>query len=195
MNDSNFIDLSCLIVEDKPFPHFSSSAALQNNLESQLFDWLEHNEEWNLTETDFYEQYEFNFLHIELPENLQFLISEKTIAIIEEKFKDAFNIKSFELVGVMAHKLVNGQHIGIHNDFINGDETHRLVIHITSGWNEENGGLLLLFNSSNANDISKIINPINNSVFAFEISNSSHHAVSKIYDFSRYTIVYTFKKR
>jgi Rps23 Pro-64 3,4-dihydroxylase Tpa1-like proline 4-hydroxylase len=93
----------------------------------------------------------------------------------------------------MAHKLVNGQKIAIHNDFNNGDETHRLVIHINPHWKEENGGFLMLFSSSNAEDLSKIINPINNTAFGFEISSSSHHAVSKIYDYIRYTIVYTFK--
>lgn len=195
MNNANHFNLSSLTVEAQPFPHFYSTSAFQNNFESQLFNWFESTGAWGLTETDFYEQYEFSFLNVELPKDIQFLISEKIIAIIEDKFKTAFNIKSFDLVGVTAHKLVNGQRIGIHNDFINGDETHRLVIHINPGWREENGGFLILFSSSKANDVSKIINPINNSAFGFEISSHSYHAVSKIYDFSRYTIVYTFKKR
>ena len=96
---------------------------------------------------------------------------------------------------MVAHKLVNSQHIGVHNDYINGDETHRLVLHFNPDWKEENGGYLLLFNSSNANDISQVVSPLNNSAFGFEISKRSHHAVSKIYDFIRYTIVYTFKNR
>jgi Rps23 Pro-64 3,4-dihydroxylase Tpa1-like proline 4-hydroxylase len=193
MNDSNYIDLSSLTSEDQPFPHFCSPSALQNGIELQLFDWFEHTKEWSLTEMDFYEQYEFNLLGVKLPNNLQCLIGERTIATIEEKFKSVFDIKSLDLVGVMAHKLVNGQKIGIHNDFINGDETHRLVLHINPHWNEENGGFLMLFSSSNAEDLARIINPINNTAFGFEISSRSHHAVSKIYDYIRYTVVYTFK--
>jgi Rps23 Pro-64 3,4-dihydroxylase Tpa1-like proline 4-hydroxylase len=97
------------------------------------------------------------------------------------------------LVDVVAHKLVNSQHIGVHNDYINGDETHRLVLHFNPDWKEEHGGYLLLFNSSSADDMSKVVSPLNNSAFGFEISKRSHHAVSKIYNFIRYTIVYTFK--
>lgn len=180
-------------MEDQPFPHFCSTSALLNNNEYGLYQWLKNSEEWHLIETDFYEQYEFNLLAVELPKNLQWLISKETISIIDGKLKNAFKIEYLDLVGIVAHKLVNEQHIGIHNDFINGDETHRLVIHLSPEWNENNGGFLMLFNSSKAQDVSKVISPANNSAFGFEISSRSFHAVSKIYDFSRYTVVYTFK--
>ncbi len=195
MLNNNCIDLSSLSVEDQPFPHFCSTCALQHNLDRELYIWLENTDLWKLIETDFYEQHEFSLLNIQLPKYLECLISKETISFVEAKMKLAFKIESLDLVGVVVHKLVNEQHIGIHNDFIGGYETHRLVIHINPDWNEENGGFLLLFNSSNAEDISTVISPINNSAFGFEISNVSHHAVSKIYDFSRYTVVYTFKKR
>jgi Rps23 Pro-64 3,4-dihydroxylase Tpa1-like proline 4-hydroxylase len=194
MNDYNCIDLSSPAIQDRPFPHFNSDFALNNGIEKELFDWFGQTEEWILSQTDFYEQFEFSFLSVDIPKNLECLISENTITFIKEKLKNVFSVESLGLVGVMAHKLTHGQRIGIHNDFINGDETHRLVIHINPDWREENGGLLMLFNSSNAEEISKIITPLNNSAFGFEISRNSHHAVSKIYGFSRYTIVYTFKK-
>lgn len=194
MLNPNCIDLASLTVEDQPFPHFSSASALQNNIDLELYNWLVNTEHWKLIETDFYEQHEFSLLCVQLPKYLECLISRKTIEFIKAKFKTAFKIESFELVGVVAHKLVNEQHIGIHNDFIKGDETHRLVIHLNPEWNEEKGGFLMLFNSSNAEDISTVISPLNNTAFGFEISDRSHHAVSRIYDFSRYTVVYTFKK-
>ena len=194
MNAVNCIDLSSITLNRVPFPHFYSTNALLDNKEAQVFNWFENTDEWNLTKTDFYEQYEFDFLNAKLPENLQALISEAAISKIEREFRKAFNVNALQLVGVVAHKLVHGHKIGIHNDFIHGDETHRLVLHISPDWKEENGGYLMLFNSSKANDISKIVNPLNNSAFGFEISNYSHHAVSKIYDFSRYTLVYTFKQ-
>jgi Rps23 Pro-64 3,4-dihydroxylase Tpa1-like proline 4-hydroxylase len=193
MLDAQFIDFSVLTFEKSPFPHFYSRSFFQNGFESQLFDWFEKTEEWSLTETEFYEQYEFSFLNIKLPENLLSLISENTISVIEEEFKKLFDIKFLNLVGVTAHKLINGQKIGIHNDFIKDEETHRLVININPLWTDSNGGYLILFNSSKVEDVTKVIKPINNSAFGFEISSRSHHAISKIYDFSRYSIVYTFK--
>ncbi len=195
MLNPNCIDLSSLKVEDQPFPHFCSASTLQNNIDRELYNWLVNTESWKLIETDFYEQHEFSLLSIQLPKYLECLVSSKTIEFIEAKFKIAFNVESLDLVGVVAHKLVNEQHIGIHNDFIKGQETHRLVIHLNPDWNEEKGGFLMLFSSPDAEDISTVISPLNNTAFGFEISSRSHHAVSKIYDFSRYTVVYTFKKR
>ena len=195
MLNSNCIDLSSLAVEDQPFPHFCSASALQNDIDRELYSWLVNTEHWKLVETDFYEQHEFSLLSVQLPKHLECLISRKTIEFIEAKLKMAFKVDGFNLVGVVAHKLINEQHIGIHNDFIKGDETHRLVIHLNPDWNEEHGGFLMLFNSRNAEDISTVISPLNNTAFGFEISGRSHHAVSRIYGFSRYTVVYTFQKR
>jgi Rps23 Pro-64 3,4-dihydroxylase Tpa1-like proline 4-hydroxylase len=193
MHEKGSIFLSPIAAEEKPFRHFSSDNAFDPERESLVCNWLEKTPEWYIAETDFYQQYEFNLFKINLSPELQFLKSEKTISAITETFKDVFRIAKIELLGIMAHKLTDGQRIAIHNDFINGEETHRMVIHLNNGWSAENGGYLMLFNSSNANDVAKIINPVNNFAFGFEISPRSHHAVSKIYNFSRYTLVYTFK--
>lgn len=181
-------------VERDPFPHFSSAFALQDKLEDRLFDWFEETEAWTLAETDFYEQYEINMLGVDLPLHLQFLVSNEVIEAVKERYKANFQVGSLDLVGLAAHKLVDGQKIGIHNDFIGKEETHRLVIHINPTWTAENGGYLMLFRSGDVNDVAKIIQPANNTIFGFEISPYSHHAVSKIYDYTRYTLIYTFKK-
>lgn len=187
-------DLEAAQVEQSPFPHFSASAVLESKKISEIFNWFQDAEIWHLVETDFYEQYEFSLLHVDLPEHLKCLISEETLKYIEQKYIEEFKVSSLKLVDVVAHKLVNEQRIGIHNDFINGEETHRLVLHINPLWKEENGGLLLLFKTSKPEDLNKIIKPVDNTAFGFEISRQSHHAVSKIYDYTRYTIVYTFKQ-
>jgi Rps23 Pro-64 3,4-dihydroxylase Tpa1-like proline 4-hydroxylase len=189
-----YFDLDSIKVESEPFPHFSIGAVLPSATIVQLFDWFQQTDLWNLVETDFYEQYEFSLLHSELPIHLQFLVSQATIRYIELKFVQEFAATQLKLVDVVAHKLVNKQHIGVHNDFIDHEETHRMVLHVNPLWKEENGGLLLLFNSSKVEDLSKIVKPLDNTAFGFEISRQSHHAVSKIYDYTRYTIVYTFKQ-
>lgn len=185
--DSAKIDLA-------PFPHFSASSVLSDKLISEIFNWFQNTNAWDLVETDFYEQYEFSLLHVELPNQLKCLISKESLRYLEQKYVQEFNINALKLVDIVAHKLVNEQRIGIHNDFINGEETHRMVLHINPLWKEDNGGLLLLFNSSKAEDLSKIVKPLDNTTFGFEISRQSHHAVSKIYDYTRFTIVYTFRK-
>src|ERR1700753_3742254 len=113
MNEYNFIDLSSIESETEPFPHFSAASALQNNFGNLIFDWFEQTKAWTLIETDFYEQYEINMLSIDLPAHLQSLVSQEVLQAIKEKFKIIFNIGSLDLVGLVAHKLVDGQKIGI----------------------------------------------------------------------------------
>lgn len=193
MCNTDYLDLSLTITQEKPFPHFSSTSVLKHGLEIKIYDWFQTTADWHLVETDFYEQYEFSLLSLLLPEEVACLVTKSFINIIEHQFTKSFKVTGFELVDVVAHKLINSQHIGVHNDFINGEETHRMVLHINPHWQEEHGGYLLLFNSADSKDMSKVVSPVDNSAFGFEISRNSHHAVSKIYDFTRYTIVYTFK--
>jgi len=191
--ESNCFDLEAAKLEDTPFPHFCVDSALSPEKIREVFDWFQDTEIWNLVETDFYEQYEFSLLHKDLPDNIKCLISKETLNYIKKRYVQEFKVSQLELVDIVAHKLVNEQRIGIHNDYINGEETHRLVLHINPYWQEENGGLLILFKSSKPEDMIKIVKPVDNTVFGFEISRQSHHAVSKIFDYTRFTIVYTFK--
>jgi Rps23 Pro-64 3,4-dihydroxylase Tpa1-like proline 4-hydroxylase len=191
--DTITFDLSNAAVSDNPFPHFTATHILPENNISELYNWFVNTTSWHLVETDFYEQYEFSLLSAAIPEHLQNLVSKGSMSLIEDLFKQRFGVKNLDLVDIVAHKLVNSQHIGVHNDFINGEETHRMVLHVNPEWKDEDGGYLMLFNSGNSQDLSKLVKPMNNTAFGFEISKRSHHAVSQINDFVRYTIVYTFK--
>lgn len=194
MISNKIVELSDITTQEKPFPHFYSSFGLNEVNQTKIYDWLHSTIFWELSKTHFYEQFEFNLLTVPIPEEIKFLIQDQTKESIVNKFKLYFDVDKLDLVSVVAHKLIDGQKIGIHNDFINGEETHRLVLHFNPKWREENGGFLMLFNSSDSQDVASVFNPVSNFAFAFEISHSSHHAVSKIYNFTRYTIVYTFKK-
>jgi Rps23 Pro-64 3,4-dihydroxylase Tpa1-like proline 4-hydroxylase len=188
------LDFSRLETGNAPFPHFWSAEVLNDGIEASVFDWLEGTDAWGLTEADFYTQYEFSLLDVILPEDLQCLITEGSISVIRDHFRTAFQLSSLELVGVTAHKLVTGHRIGIHNDYIGKAETHRLIIQINPHWDDSKGGYLLLFGSSDATHLSKLVKPANNSAFGFAISDQSYHAVSTVYNSSRYSIVYTFKE-
>lgn len=190
--------MSCLSfekpeIENLPFKHFTVDNILNNGLEAIIHDWFEHTDAWGLTEMDFYTQFEFSLFDVVLPNALECLIKDETLTKIEEQFLDVFGNKNYEIVGITAHKLMNGHKIGVHNDFIGDEETHRLLIQINPHWQDDNGGFLMLFNSQDSQDINKIVRPLNNLGFAFEITDKSYHAVSTVYDYSRYTIVYTFK--
>ena len=106
-----------------------------------------------------------------------------------------FEVALEDSVGIVAHKLVPGQKIGIHNDCLEGEETHRLIIQLNSGWEKDYGGYFMTFNSDDAQDVHQVITPTHNSAIGFAIIQNSHHAVSTVYKANRYTIVCSFKAK
>lgn len=99
-----------------------------------------------------------------------------------------------ELTEINAHKLVGGQTIRIHNDFIGGEETHRVLLQINRGWDDAMGGMLMLFAGPRVEDVARMVRPTHASATSFEISPTSFHAVSTIHAGERYTIVYSFRR-
>ncbi len=179
--------------DSRPFPHLLIEEVLDNSLLEELIIWFESTDEWKIIKTSFYEQYEFSLLDASLPSEIQSLIGQDWVIEIKKLFHLHFQVSNLALVDVTAHKHINGQSIGIHNDYIEGDETHRLVIQVNTNWREENGGFLMMFDSDNAQDLIKVVRPLSNSALGFEISERSFHAVSQIFEFKRYSLVYTFK--
>jgi len=193
MSNSTVINLEEIEISNDPFHHFCKVNLFDSAFAQKLFDWLTGDLNWKYTETDFYTQYEFSLKDIIVPENLISVNSRETINYIRENFSKIFNVTNLELVDVTIHKLLDGHKIGVHNDFIGGEESHRLVVQLNNGWNEDKGGYLMLFNSKDPRDVSKLVQPRHNTAIGFAISADSYHAVSRVNDFERYTLVYTFK--
>jgi Rps23 Pro-64 3,4-dihydroxylase Tpa1-like proline 4-hydroxylase len=175
-----------------PFPHVFSQQALDQYDANRVLRWLEMDAPWALVEESFYEQYEFSLRDAPLPLAIAPLVSVKSLLRLKTLIEEWFGTHLSEKVDVTAHKLVAGQTIRIHNDFIPGEETHRLLIQLNRGWNDENGGLLMFFNSPAPNDLNCVFRPTHNSCVAFEISGKSLHAVSTIHAGERFTLVYSF---
>jgi len=189
------LDFSACSLSQQPFPHFCIPDIFPPEFAQHVLNWLEQGQTWEFTRTDFYEQYEFSLLHLDLPTQLRSLISPATVHTLEADLATKFQVEALELVGATIHKLTDGQRIGVHNDFIGDTESHRLIIQLNRGWIPDYGGYLMLFNSASAQDVQQLVVPASNSAFGFEISPISYHAVSKVNDFARYTLVYTFKHR
>jgi Rps23 Pro-64 3,4-dihydroxylase Tpa1-like proline 4-hydroxylase len=179
----------------EPFQYFVSLEGFSEEVSLKILEWLESAAPWKLVETDFYEQYEFDFLDARLPAHLTFLQEESFLAEVRTKAAMIFQAELSERVDFNAHKLVSGQRIRLHNDFIPGQETHRLLIQFNRGWDDAQGGLLIFFNSAKSADIHKVFRPFHNSVVGFAITPNSNHAVSAIHSGERFTLVFSFYKR
>ena len=184
--------LEAVELHDVPFRYFLARRCLAADIEQTLLEWFETDAPWQLVETDFYEQYEFRMLDVALPESMSPLTSPDNLSVLRREMAEIFDVAFDERVLLVAHKLVPGQRIAIHNDYLVGKETHRLTIQLNRGLRDEDGGLFMLFNSFESSDIHRVIQPVCGSVIGFEIGENSHHAVSLLHDGERYTLVYSF---
>lgn len=188
----SLLDLSSVESFSKPFDYFVSPQALSDDVSTTLLGWLETGAPWKLVETDFYEQYEFSFWDVDVPLELRVFREPDFLNALKTKVEDLFKVEIRNNIDVAAHKLIPGQRIRIHNDLIADERAYRLLIQLNRGCKDEDGGLLLLFNSSDPADIHRVFRPIHNSAMGFAVSPTSNHAVSTIHGGERFTLVYSF---
>jgi Rps23 Pro-64 3,4-dihydroxylase Tpa1-like proline 4-hydroxylase len=186
------LDLSGASVRIRPFPCFTVPQVISEDLEERLLKWFESEAPWRLAVMDFYEQWEFDLSDAKIPANLQALFSGSELNRLRDTVASLFGASLQSQVDITAHKLNRTQRIRIHNDSRPGGESHRFLVQLNRGWNEENGGLLMLFRGPEVETLDDIIAPISRSAFGFEISSTSYHAVSEVHDGDRYTLVFSF---
>jgi len=188
----NPLDLSAAAVRVQPFPCFTVAEVFSEELEQALLTWFESAAPWRLVVMDFYEQYEFDFKDVSLPESLTPLFSESTLNQLRDNVGALLGASLKPQIDITAHKLNRTQKIRIHNDARPDGETHRFLVQLNRGWDEANGGLLMLFRGPEVEALDDIIHPTSRSAFGFEISNASYHAVSQVHHGDRYTLVFSF---
>lgn len=186
------INLLNIELHTEPFDYFTMPEAFEEDDSRKILNWMKRDAPWKLVKADFYTQYEFDFKDVSLPEEIAFLSGRDFLDYLINRLENLFSRKLSEHVDITAHKLVKGHTIRLHNDFIQNQETHRLLIQFNSEWQDENGGFLLFFGSSDPKDIERIIRPVHNSAVGFAISPKSNHAVTTIHAGERYTLVYSF---
>jgi hypothetical protein len=177
-----------------PFRHVRVSNILSSDAADCALGWLRTHGPWALRVESFYEQHEFSLLAAELDDEITDFVSPAFIEVVCAELRERFAVdKGLILVDVAAHRLTSGQTIRVHNDYLDGQETHRLLIQLNDGWSAERGGLLMLFAGEAPESVRHVVMPTHASGFAFEISPLSYHAVSTIRGGERYTLVYTFR--
>lgn len=177
-----------------PFAHAIQEQSLSDVDSQAILDWFETSAPWKLKVAGFYQQYEFSFHGLPLPERLKSIFSEVAVCALRKSIERLFAVSLSAKVDICAHKLISNQVIKIHNDFIQGQETHRVLIQLNRGWTEENGGILMIFAKNTTESLHSAFLPLHNTSFAFEISPESFHAVSTIKSGERFTLVFSFYK-
>jgi hypothetical protein len=188
---SNRFDLDNAAFVEAPFRYATFERCLDSRIGERLLVWFESTAPWHHVETDFYEQHEFSCWDSAAPEACT-LTSEDLLGALRAEMTRLFGCQFRHDITVVAHRLVPGHRIGIHNDYLPGQETHRFVVQLNRGLSDADGGFLMLFSSSDPADVHKVLRPTSLSGLAFEISPSSYHAISQMHGNVRYSIVYSF---
>ena len=186
------VDLSSARLEMDPFPFSVVRDALCDGIEQATLSWFEQGAPWRLTEESFYSQHEFDMRDVELPSDVAQLAADTTLARVRELISELFDRRFGTAVDMTAHRLTAGQRIRIHDDYLEGGETHRLIVQLNRGWTPGDGGHLLLFGGREPEDVRVVLAPMSKHALLFEISQRSHHAVSEVVRGERYAIVYSF---
>ncbi len=186
------VDLSSARLETDPFPFAVVPDALCGDVEQAALTWFDHAAPWHLTEESFYSQHEFDMRDVELPSDIARLAAGATLAALRELISELFHRRLRTTVDMTAHRLTAGQRIRIHDDYLEGGETHRLIVQLNRGWTAGDGGHLLLFGGRAPEDVRVVLAPVSKQALIFEISRRSHHAVSEVARGERYSIVYSF---
>jgi len=180
------------VLQETPFQHFGVERCVARRAEAALLAWFEQDAPWRLVETDFYEQYEFSLLHAARPASVVDLFSASALDALRRQIAETFRVQLAPRMDAVAHKLIPGQRIAIHNDYLVGQETHRLTVQLNHGLGEKDGGVFMLFNSFDAADVHSIYRPVSGSAIGFAIGPDSHHAVSRVHGGVRFTLVFSF---
>src|SRR5262249_31362582 len=148
---------------------------------AKTLDWIAGDIPWRLRCGDFYDYYECNPALINPPGDCSVVFGADTRARLAQWLEDVFATRLSERSKMTLHKMVPPQRIGIHNDSPSEEsEPHRLVVTLTSHWNESHSGYLALLSGPDPDAIVDVIPPLGNSGFAFEMSDHSYHAVSSV---------------
>ena len=179
----------------KPFEHAVLESVLTQRDQDLILTWLESTDTWQLSTKDFYEQYEFSLEDSPPPPSCQYLTATVQVAAIRTFLETAFDCRLEPVPEITTHKLLPGQTIQIHNDFLEHGERCRFLVQLNRSWALEDGGVLMLFESGATQVPAMLIPPLSGSGFAFRISSGSLHAVSTVHRGERFTLVYSFYDR
>jgi Rps23 Pro-64 3,4-dihydroxylase Tpa1-like proline 4-hydroxylase len=183
-------------IDPKPFLHFFAPSFIHNMLADRLLTWLEHDASWFPKNIQgFYESYDISLRNYVLPEELAFLTNEEFLGDVRSKVGDLMHARLGSKIDITAHKLISGQHIGIHSDFGTFKQTHRLLVQLNRGWSSDKGGILMLLHEERPSDLTscdRLFLPDHRSAVCFEISPRSFHAVSTVNNGDRYTLCISF---
>ncbi|MEI6302527.1 MAG: 2OG-Fe(II) oxygenase [Betaproteobacteria bacterium] len=163
---------------------------LSDELGSNLLRWFEADSDWTKTEGKVFVYDRLTLGNREVPDDCRAILSSKFVLAIKTLAEKCAAKPLSTKYRLMAHRLVQGQGIGLHTDEARPGVVFNVFIN--REWREEFGGYLILFRSANNSDISAVIAPLHNRAVAIPVHKTSFHAVSDVFSGTRFALSYFF---
>jgi len=187
--------LSNVQLVSKPFPHFAIPDLFDPETAKAVLIWLDNDVSWDVESRNFYLFHGCSGLTERVGETPAAVIgAPETLECMRRHLERIFGITlSSTHYDLLAHRMLPGHRIGIHTDTPRaGTETHRLLINLNAGFEDEYGGHLVLLDVHDPADSAVIVRPVHNSAVGMEFSDHSWHCVDEIRSGKRYSLVYSF---
>ena len=180
-----------VVRKSAPYAHIVSLQFYTETFAETLLGWLESQQDWHLREGILFEQYELGFSRFTHCKEIEGLWDGAVLARLRDAVTRAIGTPVSGRINIHAHKLVPGQFTNIHTD-MNPEETHRLVVQLNRGRAVDSGGNLMLLTGARPADMSVVFKQNSNSAVGFKLGAESFHAVGRVKEGTRFTVIYTF---
>lgn len=172
---------------DDPFPHVVGTHPSDDDAWGRTVRWLAHQAIWLPVDGGFHKNHRCANLRELLAERAT-LVSAKAVDSLARSVEQWFGERLDPTYAtVVAHRLSNGEFVGVHNDMpAHGTETHRVIVHVGAG--SVAGGELVLGRTRDR----VVIPPTDGSLVSFPLSDRSFHCVEPVTSGTRVTLVYSF---
>lgn len=196
MTTNRPFDFPSVQLQQTPFAHFFVPNFCDDSLACRLLDWFESGADWKSRKMEkFYRYSDINLRTSDLPEDMAFLTDDSFVDYLRYEVGKSFGIMLEGYVDITAHRLAAGDRIRTHSDWVALRFTHRMLIQVNRGWRPGQGGVLGLLDrdpKSGGRPRVKSIEPAHRSGFAFEVSETSFHRVTRVVKGERYTLIFSF---
>jgi hypothetical protein len=181
-----------VVTLDDPFPHFVGAVPNLDYLAGDIDRLTSNPSIWKRHDGAFFSQWE-NSTPVEALEPLCAFSGSEATSHLRAIVAESLDCVLSSTCRVNLLRMAAGQRIAIHNDSPKlGFETHRVLVYLRSGQRDFTGGELLLFSKPSLDGLVRAYNPNAGTIFGFEASNTSYHAVAPVQGGSRLAVQYYF---
>lgn len=179
-------------VVEVPFRHIAWPTCVNAGTATSLAEWLRGAPGWGYQEiAGFYQQWRLKLEIASTPEAWATLFDSSWIDSIRCALEDCGPTRLGRLADISANRMDRGMFMKMHND-VGGDIAGRLVVQLSTGWDDASGGTLVLSSKADSAENARLYVPEIGFGFGFQIHRGSFHAVTRLTRDERYTLAYSF---